>query len=75
MIKDRPMRVDPDFLKKLEEIRMARIINKIDDQSRVNRELTKMMMNCPSFPNVVEELSKIPKKEDIDKILRRNNLI
>lgn len=75
MIKDKPMRVDPDFLEKLEEIKMARVRNKIDDEIRVNRELTKMMMNCPSFPNIVDELSHIPKKEDIDKILRRNKLI
>ena len=65
MKKDNLTRIDINFKKILEQASIERIRNKIDKKKRGFRELTSMTLNCPSFPNLLNELENIPKKEDI----------
>ena len=44
-----------------------RVKNNVDKRGRHHPELTDMMLNCPSFMKVAEELTRLPKKEDIRK--------
>ncbi len=73
-LKNKPTRIDPDFAQMLKNIKIQRIKNEIDITERGARELTKMMMNCPSFPMVKKELEGIPSKKDMQKF-RRLDLI
>lgn len=64
------MRTDPNFDKLLEEISFERRDNKIDLDRKIrsDAELTRMMMNCPSFSKVKEELTTMPLKKDLIKL-------
>ena len=64
MNKDK-IRVNPNFKKILEDVSPERIINKVDRKMHSFPEITEMMINTPSFPNVLRELKTIPRKEDI----------
>lgn len=61
------IRTDKRFKKWLREVSKERFKSDIDSdfKPRTNRELTKMMMNAPSFKNIEEELLKLPRKEDL----------
>ena len=60
-------RIDPNFDKKLKELSLKRYKNDIDKDGlpRNNRELTKMILNAPSFSKVEQELIKMPRIEDL----------
>lgn len=68
-LKNRITRIDPDFSEILKNIKLQRIKNRIDIKFRSDRELTKMMMKCPSFPKVKQELARIPTKTDFKKLM------
>lgn len=65
--KDIQIRVSPNLVDKLINARVKRGENRLDKDPRVlsDRELTKMLVNTPSFPKVMEELITLPRKEDL----------
>lgn len=65
---ERMMRVDKEFKDAIRKASINRLKNDIDSVKRSEREMSKMMMNCPSFPNILNELSTIPKKEDLARL-------
>jgi len=68
MRKIKLQRVDIDMEKQVRLSALNRIKNNIDMEIRSFPEMTKMMMNTPSFPNVIKELETIPRKEDLKEI-------
>jgi hypothetical protein len=73
MIKFKLAKIDPNFAKILDDSALQRRLNQVDNKDRSYRELTKMMTNCPSFPKVKQELSILPRKEDLLKLRGRKN--
>ena len=67
-MRSRLIRVSDGFRNLLKETKVARIQNSIDKKLRSDRELSEMIMNCPSFKNVEKELKLTPKKEDLRKL-------
>lgn len=69
-IRNSPVRIDLKFKELLKEIPRARIqrgIEKKITKERVStREMTRLMMNTPSFAKVIEELKSMPRKEDLE---------
>ena len=61
-------RIDIGLDNLLKETSLNRIRNNIDKKQRTLPELTRMMQKCPSFNNLLKELSTIPKREDITKL-------
>ena len=68
MRKEKLTRVDEKFIERIRNAARLRIKNDVDKKLRGDRELTRMMTRCPSFPNIEKELSSIPKQEDLDKM-------
>lgn len=66
--KDKPIRADPDLVDDIRKAAGNRFKKGVDSEVRRDREITEMMRNCPSFPDVMDELSTIPRKEDIGKL-------
>ena len=64
---DKQIRVDPRLTEVFKKIRMERGKRGLDKDPRVlsDRELTKMVLNAPSFPKVKEELITIFRKEEL----------
>ena len=65
------MRADIKFKRFLDDCSVKRIKNDIDKKKRSYKELTSMMINCPSFQKVRDELTSIPKKEDMKDFIWR----
>ncbi len=64
----RTFRIHERFMQRLRKAKAIRVVNGVDKKFRNDKELTGMMLNCPSFPSVEKELGTIPKKEDINKL-------
>lgn len=60
------VRIDIGLKEVLKECSLNRIKNNVDEEKRGTKEMTKMMLNCSSFPDVIDQLSKTPRKEDIE---------
>ena len=66
----KPVRISPDFETELRDLARLRIKNEVDRKFRSIREMSEMVLRCPSFPNIKKELSTIPKKEDLTRGLK-----
>ena len=63
----KPMRVDPIVELKYRDLAIQRVKNGVDTKIRVPSEMMRMQLNCPSMPKVFQELTTIPRKEDLKK--------
>lgn len=66
-----PLRSSPRYKAWIKEAAVKRIRKGSDKKLRSPREMQDMMMNCPSFPSLDEELTSIPTKEDLRRRLRK----
>jgi len=69
-MKDKQVRIDKELETIFRKTATARIRNGIDDKMRSLPELTDMVKRCPSFKKTIEELSTIPTKDDLRRLLR-----
>lgn len=64
--KGRVTRIDDDFLRDLEEVKLFRISNKMDKPKELSdREITRMMRNAQIYPDLLNELKLKPRKKII----------
>ena len=56
------MRVDLDFKKMIDDIKVQRIKNGLEKKTIPDREATRMILNTNSKPNLFEELTKKPRR-------------
>jgi len=61
----RPMRIDPKFAAELNKVRKSRIQLNLDEDPRklTDAELSRMMLNTPSFKEVKFQLSTLPRRK------------
>ena len=69
-MKDKLSRIDIELENIFRKAATLRIVNGVDKKMRSLPELTDMVKRCPSFKKTIEELSTIPTKEDLRKMLR-----
>ena len=69
-MKDKLSRIDKELEKILRRSAVCRIKNGVDIKMRSLPELTDMIKRCPSFNKTIEELSSLPTKEDLRRMLK-----
>lgn len=66
-----PIRGSPRYKDWLKDAAVRRVRKGVDRKIRSPRELQDMLMNAPSFPSIDAELTSIPTKEDIRRMMKR----
>jgi hypothetical protein len=56
------MRVDTNFKKFMDDIKIARVKNSLERKTIADREVTRMLLNTDSKLNLWEEMTKKPRK-------------
>lgn len=63
--RDIMMRTDPSFKEEWDRIKLERIKRDLDKKMMSDAELTKRCRNAPSWRKFIEELSTMPRREEV----------
>lgn len=66
-----PLRASHKYKSWIQDAAVRRVRKGADRKIRSPREMQDMLLNCPSFPKLDNELTSIPKKEDLRRLLRK----
>lgn len=71
----KPLRVDGTFYREIMGIPIIRIKKDLESRQLSSPEVTKLLMNAPSWPKVVEETTVLPRIKTVFKKDKRANEI